>query len=164
MVCTRSSKMTYFPSRPQVLWRRVGFHTHIYGHKKVHDQHHVSGMSIFRYKELVKPVDRLFNADLGIPLTELPILLEPEEPSVAGHSLTSRELAFHQIYYTYAHWIRKKNQGTHSCLKLSDSSRQGNCLLLFFFLKHPFLLKGCDGLTSTRQSSFPISLKKSKTE
>ena len=74
------------------------------------------------YAELMKPVDRVFGAQLGIPLTDLPRLLEAKNTACMGCSSTSdRNLAFRQVYFTYYEYY-KKLEGI-KCLKVGDRSR-----------------------------------------
>ena len=76
---------------------------------------------MLRYQEFQKPLHKLFRKDIGMPLVELPVLLEPTR-STKGRPFSDRELASRHAYFTFYKLVTR--QGDIKCLKLGNVSRQ----------------------------------------
>ena len=69
-------------------------------------------------------LDRLAKSELGIPLIELPVLLQTRDSHMLGHSLSDRERAFGHAYTTKFNVIKRKlfpEQG--ACFRIQNASR-----------------------------------------
>ena len=74
-----------------------------------------------RYKLFSEPLDRALGAksSLGIPLIELPVLLEPRNSFITDYSVTRREQGFRQLHYLY-YYVHQGKQGP-TCFSVNST-------------------------------------------